>query len=382
MTFPVGFIEFHPNNVINFQMNRLYSSGYLDRDALIEAGKKIQNFNDWTKEFCVLAEDAHNKGNLFACATYYRAAQFFSIDDEQDDRGQPQKITLYEKCMAAYEQTYQDSEIKYTRIPFENGYLPVLYKLQKNPKGTVIIHGGYDSFIQEFIPYLKYIYENGYDIYLFEGYGQGEVLNRCNIKMKPEWEKCTSEVLDHFNLNNVTLIGVSLGGYLAGRAAAFEKRIHRVVLYDIVYDFYGAVMHSKPALIRMILKLLLRIPKSQIWERMEKKTCENFFGNWLLKQGMYVFENVHTLPEYLTCIQQYNTRKISKLIHQDVLMLAGADDIYTVYFEEQKKALMNAKSVEGRIFTKAESASHHCQIGNIKLALDYILDWINQKQYQ
>ena len=62
------------------------------------------------------------------------------------------------------------------------------------------------------------------------------------MKMTPDWEKCTSPVLDYFGLGDVTLIGVSLGGYLAARAAAFEPRIKRVVLYDIIYDFFGSLM--------------------------------------------------------------------------------------------------------------------------------------------
>lgn len=38
-------------------------------------------------------------------------------------------------------------------------------------------------------------------------------------------------------LPDVTLIGISLGGYLATRAAAFEPRISKLVMYDLIYDF-------------------------------------------------------------------------------------------------------------------------------------------------
>ena len=104
-----------------------------------------------------------------------------------------------------------------------------------------MLHGGYDSLIQEFLSFLPYFSQQGYETYFFEGPGQGEVLMRCHIRMTPEWEHCTSAVLDHFNLDNVTLIGISLGGYLAPRAAAYDKRIQRVVMFDLIYDFYGAI---------------------------------------------------------------------------------------------------------------------------------------------
>jgi hypothetical protein len=47
--------------------------------------------------------------------------------------------------------------------------------------------------------------------------------------------------------------------------------------------------------------------------------------------------------------------------------------------EKQRKALVNAKSVTVRIFTKAEHADQHCQIGNIGLALQVMSDWLNTK---
>ncbi len=44
----------------------------------------------------------------------------------------------------------------------------------------------------------------------------------------------------------------------------------------------------------------------------------------------------------------------------------------------QVKALTNARSVTARIFTKEEQAHNHCQIGNICLALDVMVKWIEK----
>jgi hypothetical protein len=41
--------------------------------------------------------------------------------------------------------------------------------------------------------------------------------------------------------------------------------------------------------------------------------------------------------------------------------------------------LTNARSLTGRIFTAEEQAQNHCQVGNLKLALDVILHWIGEK---
>jgi predicted esterase YcpF (UPF0227 family) len=43
------------------------------------------------------------------------------------------------------------------------------------------------------------------------------------MKFDPAWERPVKAVLDYFNLEDVTIIGASLGGYLAPRAAVFER---------------------------------------------------------------------------------------------------------------------------------------------------------------
>lgn len=116
----------------------------------------------------------------------------------------------------------------------------------KATKGWILVHGGYDSFNQELYPFCKTFNNAGYDVILFEGPGQGATLYNYNMVLTHEWEKPVSKVLDYYGIDDVTLIGISLGGYLAARAAAFEKRIKRVILYDIIYDFfYGAFFLNK-----------------------------------------------------------------------------------------------------------------------------------------
>ena len=45
----------------------------------------------------------------------------------------------------------------------------------------------------------------------------------------------------------------------------------------------------------------------------------------------------------------------------------------------QVNALKNARSVTGRIFTREAPGQNHCQIGNIGLALEVMLKWIDKR---
>ena len=379
MQFNVGYYEFSENEGMNFQLNRFYSMGALDKAELMEIGKKAIDFEKWIALFTESGDKAAEDGNHLRAAVCYRAAQFYALSDAKDSEGRLLKETLYEACMEHFDAHYSAfSEISYVRVPFLGGYLPVYYSKPENPKGIIVLHGGYDSLIQEFLAFLPYFARKGYETYFFEGPGQGEVLMRCHMKMTPEWEHCTSAVLNHFNLQNVTLIGISLGGYLAPRAAAYDSRIQRVVMFDLIYDFYGAITQKMGEKKARFFDYMTAHPRNFLWKWLEKKLNENYFTRWLLGQGYAIYENVHTPCAYFNCIKQYNTRQISPLLTQDVLVLAGADDLYTVYYEEQLKALTNARSVTGRLFTRDESASHHCQIGNVQLVLDTIEDWIRR----
>jgi hypothetical protein len=44
---------------------------------------------------------------------------------------------------------------------------------------------------------------------------------------------------------------------------------------------------------------------------------------------------------------------------------------------DQLSTLNNATSVTARLFTEAEHAHNHCQVGNLGLALEVILDWLD-----
>jgi hypothetical protein len=74
----------------------------------------------------------------------------------------------------------------------------------------------------------------------------------------------------------------------------------------------------------------------------------------------------------------YITADVSARITQDVLLLCGAEDIYIprTQIVDQLRMLTNATSVTAHVFTRADQAQQHCQIGNEALALNYILDWI------
>src|SRR5919108_126683 len=96
-------------------------------------------------------------------------------------------------------------------------------------RGAVLIHGGFDSLIEEFVAIWQRIAAAGFDVIAFDGPGQGGARALAGLTFDHDWEQPVGAVLDYFGVASATLVGISMGGYWALRAAAFEPRVERVV---------------------------------------------------------------------------------------------------------------------------------------------------------
>src|SRR6201994_3667875 len=267
-----------------------------------------------------------------------------------------------------------------TPSPFGSGLLPpydVRPERQVGP--TVMMFGGFDSYVEEFFPMIAAMVDAGRRVVLFEGPGQGSALEDFGLTMIPEWEQPVAAVLDHYGLDNVAAVGISLGGGLVIRAAAFESRISQVVAFDILDDFFETIARQLGRGVRIPLRALLDARARRLinaaadWAVARKPVSE-----WGLQQGMHV-TGTATPYDFLRSTTAMNTGKISHRVRADVLLLAGADDHYVPLKQLGRQAgtLSNARSVTTRIFTAAEKASNHCQLGNIGAAARFMTAWLD-----
>jgi pimeloyl-ACP methyl ester carboxylesterase len=368
LVIPVGFRSFHNNKFINYQINRWYSLGYTRLEDLNNAASKIKNFNDNKKEYINLADKAIKENRLKNAAFYYRAAEFLTDPSDQD------KSSLYKKFYDAFYKGFSDEPIKRYKIKYGNAFIPAMkLSYTQNPKGVILIHGGFDSFIEEFFCLWKYLAEKGYEIIAFEGPGQGTALKN-GLVADLAWEKPTKAVLDHFRINDATLIGISFGGYWCMRAAAFEKRIKRVIAFPPFYD----LLEQKSKFIQKIVKGIMRYKRLMnllIAMKMKSALIKHVVNHCLYIIGK---KKPYDVAHWLLEMNKENLH--SDKITQDVLLLAGEGDVFqpSILLKKQKEALINAHSVKTRVFTKKEGGENHCQIGNIRIAFDEMAKWLDE----
>ena len=140
-------------------------------------------------------------------------------------------------------------------IPFEG--ITMVANLRRPPDTDrpplILLLPGLDSTKEEFFNWESVFLTRGLATVSLDGPGQGET--GYETHSRPDYEVAVTALLDHLvgradlDLGRIGAAGVSLGGYYAPRAAAFEPRIGAAVAIGGPYNF-GACWPQLPWLTR------------------------------------------------------------------------------------------------------------------------------------
>ncbi|MGB0969396.1 MAG: alpha/beta fold hydrolase, partial [Mycobacterium sp.] len=203
---PVGFLRFHRRPFINYQLNRAHALGYADRDELAEVAGAIQTCSDCVDGFDALSRRAEREGRLKNATSYLRLAEFFT------PHRSPQKLTRYRQYRRSFDIGFADTGVVRLEVPYESATLPTyMHPAAGTRCGTVLLHGGFDSLIEEFFAISQRIAAAGFDVIAFDGPGQGGARRLGGLTFDHDWEKPVRAVLDRFGLERAALVGISMG---------------------------------------------------------------------------------------------------------------------------------------------------------------------------
>ena len=367
-----GVIALHPEQQFNLQLNRFLPTESAAADVR-DAATRIHNFDDFNREMVALAEKSEKAGDGYGAVCYYEASRFYLGPEQVAERAE-----LTKKMLDSWVIGWSRYGVERTTVPYGDFNLRVHHCPVDKPRDVVVMFGGYDSYIEEFTPYAVAMQENGYEAIVFEGPGQGALIDAGSV-MTTEWHKPVGAVLDAFKITECTLMGVSLGGCLVMRASAFEPRVKRTIALDVLTDMLVVTVRTKE------LAAQVREPSGQgardVAQHFEALAEGNPTAAFMILQGRRVTGSTST-AEYLQKIGEYVTANVSSQVTSDVLLMAGQDDTLVPYeqFFEQVQTLSNARSITTRTFTKHENnaASGHVNCGNGVTALTVVIDWLDQ----
>jgi 2,6-dihydroxypseudooxynicotine hydrolase len=184
--------------------------------------------------------------HLVRAAIYYHFAKFVFVQDQAQMRAAHMKaVGCYKDALPLIRPPGE-----YVRI---GKFAAVLRKPTANPCPVLIMAPGLDSTKEEIHAYEEPFLARGIGVLAIDGPGQGEA--EYEVPICGDYETAATAVVDwietrkDLDRNKIAIWGVSLGGYYAPRAAAYEKRLKACIALSGPFD-WATIWDALPDLTR------------------------------------------------------------------------------------------------------------------------------------
>ena len=319
---------------------------------------------------------------FFRASMYYRSADFYLHGNPDDPRILESSRKSRETFLKAAQML--DPPAEPVKIPYENTTLPG-YILKADDSGqaqkTLILQTGFDGAGEElYFENAFFALKRGYNVLIFEGPGQGAVVREQRLYFRPDWDKVVTPVVDfaltrkEFDPKRLALLGISMGGYLVPRAAAYEHRPAAIIADTGVFQLGAKPGQTRADLEKEIVEMKKDPAQFNQWIRNKMKTDTSL--RWSMNNGMFTFGK-KTPVDFLLAFYGYNMNGIAGLIKCPTLVVDSQDDMF---FKDQAQKLYNALTCPKTfmLFTRDDMASAHCQMGALLISNQRILDWLDE----
>ncbi|HEY8486430.1 MAG TPA: alpha/beta fold hydrolase [Limnochordales bacterium] len=257
--------------VVETWIMRFLNSGVLFSD-LVEILRRVRGWPDWLGAWREVADRylAHARrweaegrhasaaGLYELAAVYYHYGYFvWTVDREAHRQALLAMVAAHEKALP-----HMRPAVRKMRIPWEGRELTALLSVPetagKRPAPVVIVLPGLDSCKETRHQGRGAYLRRGLAVLSLDGPGQGESFLHSTIR--PDYETAVRAAIDALqgvegvDANRVAVVGMSLGGYYAARAAAFEGRLSAAVVDSGPYDL-GEAWPQLPRVTREAFQL-------------------------------------------------------------------------------------------------------------------------------
>ncbi len=248
------------------------------------------------------------------------------------------------------------------------------------PRPTLIFHGGFDSSLEELFYFgAAAAVWRGYNCLTFDGPGQGAPMREQKLPFRCDWEAVLTPVVDYaltrpdVDGENLALMGMSLGGYLAARAAAFEHRVRATVLFDGVYDCHESFRGMLPKEAVAALDTGDTVKCEQI---IRKAMVSNTNLRWGITQGVWCF-GASSIVDFLTKTKPLTMQGVAGQIRCPCLVLEAEGDMF---FRGQPQKIYDALQAPKTLFrfTSEDGAENHCQSGALAYLHEVVFNWLDE----
>lgn len=352
--------------------------GMVDIGEVLEVFNNLQGSNEtvWFEKWLELAkrlharaEEAEKKGNKATAASgylrassYYRCALFY-YSEHEDPRLKEAALA----CLNTYHRYLEFSGYpgEYIEFPYEDSFLPAYFyrsPVAEEKAPLLIIIPGRDTFAEDTRWVFDAALKRGIHCLVYDGPGQGLALRINGHIFRPDWENVNKPILDHVLANyggidesRIGLFGISFGGFLGPRVAAYDKRIKLVVTDPGNINWGGPISERLGPLGVMPLEdlpeFIRNLVKDYAWKHNIPVTID------ALVEEMKKYNNTHLLDE-MTC---------------KTLVLDGTKEV-----TQGAKAFYDMLKCPKHymLFDETTGSQCHSQMGGYLRASEDIFDWV------
>jgi len=361
---------------------------------------KPGDFDSWYEEWFKLAERVLStideaKEASYSPVTlrnvYFRASHYFFVADFflHGNKNDPRMVRCYELWRHYFDKANALLDIpgKHHKIDAHGFTMPaIVFKAAKasadSPRPTLIVGGGFESNMEEtYHVFAVPALERGYNVIIYEGPGHRALVNQGHGFIA-EWEKAVTPIVDFVFAHNaeefsfidkdkVGLVGMSLGGYLAARAAAFEPRLAAVMCIDGVYSMLETAMNIFPEGV-------------DAWARGDAAEFDRLFEDdatswsttrrWFHDDLKYTFCVDSAFDAFKICEAMTLADGVAQMIRMPAFIGDATDDMF---FEGQPARVAEEIGSNATLqnFGAEQGAQLHCQVGAFMYLNQEMLEW-------
>jgi dienelactone hydrolase len=307
------------------------------------------------------------KGHMLTAASYHLRAAIYYFCGERFIPPSERKRDTYRSCLRCFEKgiAHRYPAIERAEVPYGDTALPawfyraeaagrapaaVLFDGLDNAKEMSVLFGGVE------------IARRGIHVLAIDGPGQGEALRLRGIPSRHDYEVPARAALDYLaqrpevDAQRIAVIGFSMGGYYAPRAAAMEPRFAACVAWGGHWDYHEAWVRRR----RIMESGGTRI------------SAPPFQLPWVL--------GVPDMDAAMKKLEAYRLDGVAQRLRCPLYVIHGENDgIVPLEFARKLYEAAGSTDKTLKVLTAYEGGSEHCQEDNRQVGANLVADWLAER---
>jgi pimeloyl-ACP methyl ester carboxylesterase len=331
----------------------------------------LRAWADLTDQLVGQAEQAEKAGHTrTAGQLYFRASNYLAQAERMLAHSDPNRVPTYKRMLELAQKAFDLHSPRVSRVdvPYEGTTLPAYFSAapatDDGPAPVMILVNGLDSTKEHMYSsgHWEELAARGISCLMLDQPGTGEALRLQGLTARIDTEAWAGAAVDWLETRadvdtaRIGIVGWSLGGYYAPRAAAFEKRLALCVAWGANHN-WGAVQRRRK-------------------EREGERPVPHYWEHVLWVWG--VDGSADDLDRFLDFADDVHLDGVVEQITVPFLIAHGANDrqIPLEYAHRSHEQAVSSPKRELRVFTPEEGATEHIGLDHLPYVSTFIADWV------